>query len=519
MSREYFPIAILLLFISLCLAPSSSVGQENGSGLIGEVTGPTVKNAQPEKKAAASLHLSVEQAVMLALQNNRDLQVQQLEPVITGSFEMLEAGRFDPELFAEFEAFKEQASETSRSSGDQFSVSAREATGSVGLRQLFPTGTEIEAGISQNRSASNRAPEQQTARIGLTMTQSLLRDFGPTVNLASIRQAELETLASIAELRGFSEALLADSETAYWNYVLAGKEISIYEESLKVARQQLEEIELRIEVGILPEIEAAAARAEEALRVQALIDARSKLEEARLHLLRLINPDLNGNLMRPVVVTSEPDLVTQPLLDLDDRLQLAEASRSELKEARLRQEQNRLETVMTRNGLLPQLELFISLGKTGYADSFSDSFRSLDGNTFDLSGGLRLSFLLGNRQAEARNIAAFAARRQADAALANLHQLVQLDVHRAFNEVERVRQQITASRATRNYRQQTLAAEQERFEVGSSTALQVSQAQRDLLNSQIAEIEAIVNYRIALVRLYLVEGSLLERRGISIAAG
>jgi len=62
-------------------------------------------------------------------------------------------------------------------------------------------------------------------------------------------------------------------------------------------------------------------------------------------------------------------------------------------------------------------------------------------------------------------------------------------------------------------------AEQERFAVGSSTALQVAQAQRDLLNSQIAEIEAIVNYRIALVRLYLAEGSLLERRGISVGSG
>jgi outer membrane protein TolC len=45
----------------------------------------------------------------------------------------------------------------------------------------------------------------------------------------------------------------------------------------------------------------------------------------------------------------------------------------------------------------------------------------------------------------------------------------------------------------------------------------VAQAQRDLLVSQIAEVEAIVNYRIALVRLYLAEGSLLERRGIRFA--
>lgn len=44
----------------------------------------------------------------------------------------------------------------------------------------------------------------------------------------------------------------------------------------------------------------------------------------------------------------------------------------------------------------------------------------------------------------------------------------------------------------------------------------VSDQERDLLVSQLAEIEAVVEYRIALVNLYLAEGSLLERRGIGL---
>jgi outer membrane protein TolC len=119
----------------------------------------------------------------------------------------------------------------------------------------------------------------------LSVTQALLRGFGPAVNLVSVRQAELDTVASLYELRGFSEALLADTEIAYWNYVLAGLEIEIFERSLAVARQQRDEVELRIEVGILPEVEAAAARAEVSSQEQALINARSLLEENRLRLL------------------------------------------------------------------------------------------------------------------------------------------------------------------------------------------------------------------------------------------
>jgi outer membrane protein TolC len=478
---------------------------------------PTTEPPALPSSAEKPIELSVEQAVMLALRNNLDLEVQQLSPVIVGTFEQIERGTFDPEFFAEAEYFDESSNEISRSSGELFSVSANEAGGGVGLRQLLPSGTTIEAVVAQDRITSDRAPELQTARVGLSVTQSLLRGFGSAVNLASVRQAELDTLASIDELQGFTQALLADTEIAYWNYVLANEKIAIFEESLEVAKKQREEIEQRIEVGILPEIEVAAARSEEALRVQALINARSQLEDRRLRILRLISPGPYGHLDWAITTTSELRITPQPITSLSDRLQLAEQSRPDLNEARLRLQQNRLETIVTRNGVLPRLDLFISLGKTGFADTFPDSFRELNGNTYDLTAGVRLSQFIGNRAAQASNLAAFAAQQQAADAVANLRQLVHLDVRLAVNEVERTRQLIDASRATRIFQEQTVEAEKERFDVGASTTLQIAQAQRDLLLIQIAEVEAIVNYRIALVRLYLAEGSLLEYRGVQLA--
>jgi outer membrane protein TolC len=463
--------------------------------------------------------LSVEQASMLVLRNNRDLQVRQINPVIAGTFEQIERGTYDPELFAELDYRKERTTETAASTGTEFNVEGNETSTVAGIRQAFPTGTKVEATVEQSRSISDRTPELQKARLGLTVTQSILRGFGPAVNLVSVRQAELDTVASVYELRGFTEALLAGTEITYWNYVLAWLEIDIVERSLAVARQQRDEIELRIEVGILPEIEAAAARAQVAGQEQALIDARSLLEENRLRLLRLISPGSHGQLDLRINATSEPIIEPEPITDLTDRLQLAERSRPDLNEARLRLEQSRLETIVTRNGVLPRLDLFIALGQTGFADTFSDSFRELDANTYDFRAGVRLSQFLGNRTAEAQDLAARASRRQAAEAVDNLRQIVQVDVRLAVNEVERSRQQISATKATRTLREETLKAEKERFDVGASTALQVAQTQRDLLISSIAEVKAIVNYRVALVRLYLAEGSLLERRGVRIPAG
>lgn len=100
-------------------------------------------------------------------------------------------------------------------------------------------------------------------------------------------------------------------------------------------------------------------------------------------------------------------------------------------------------------------------------------------------------------------------------ALKNLTQLVQVDVRSAYIEVTRAREQIAATAATRNFQEEKLCTEIEKFRVGKSTSLLVAQAQRDLLASQIAEIQAFANYLKALVALYRLEGSLLQRRGIS----
>lgn len=462
------------------------------------------------------LPLSVEDATLMALRNNRDLRVRQIAPVIAGAFEKIERGAFDAELFAEFTTGEEIASETSRATGEQFDVDASDTDIQAGIRQRLPTGTTVEISMAHQRRQSNRAPDQEISRAGLSITQSLLRDFGPAVNLIDVRQAELATRASIHEFQGYAESLVAETEIAYWNYTLALEEISIYESSLAVAKQQLAEVKAQIDVGLLPAMEAAAAEAEAALRQQALINARSLLEKRRLQLLRLINAG-DPALDQKIQAVTRPWTAPEPIRDHADRIALAKAARPDLNEARLRMEQGRLETIASHNGLLPKLDFFIALGKTGYAKSVSESFRNLDSNTYDFTTGLRLSYHLRNRSAKGRHDSALASRRQAELAVDNLRQAVELDVRLAVNEVERSRQQVSASRVTRHHEEKTLAAEKERFKVGEGTALLVAQAQRDLLISQIEEVRAIINYRIALVELYLSEGSLLQRRGVKIA--
>lgn len=464
------------------------------------------------------LDITVEQAALYALENNRSLRVERFTPQIIATFEDIERGVFDPEVFAGAEYFEQEGVEVSRATGENFTTRRDDSNLAAGVRQRLPTGTDLELGLTVDRTASDRAPEQQTARLGLSLTQSLLRGFGPAVNLARIRQAELETAASRYELRGFIESLLAQTETAYWLHTLAQQRIRIFEESLEIARLQQQEVEDRIEIGVLPSTERASAEAEVAQREQALIDARSQLETLRLRLLRLMNPGPGDPLVRAVTTVSDPRTQTSAVDDIDDRITLALRSRPELAESRLRLDQARLETIVTRNGLLPRLDFFLALGKSGYADSFTDAFRDLDEDSYDLAAGLVFSTPIGNRAARARQRGALASRAQAVEAIANLEQLVAFDVRIAAAEVDRARRQITASAATRMLREEALRAENERFRVGRSTSILIAQAQRDLLESQIAEVDALVAYRVSVIALHLAEGTLIERRGLAVPA-
>lgn len=471
----------------------------------------------PTRDAAGRIVLSIEQSALFALENNRDLRVNRLTPEIVATFEDIERGRFDPELFGRAEILEAESVETSRATGENFTAEREDTIYEMGIRQELPTGTSIEAGVQSNRATSNRAAEQQSARIGLTLTQALLRGRGAGVNLARVEQSRLDTVASRYELQAFVETLLAETERAYWRYALGQQETRIFEESLEVARLQQREVGDRIRIGVLASTERASAEAEVAQREQALIDVRARTDVLRLRLLRLTNPDRDGRLDAAVAITSDPRTELLPVEDLEDRISLARRARPELNESRARLQGARLETVLTRNGLLPRLDFFISLGKSGYSDSFGRAFRDLDGDSFDIAAGVELSASLGNRTARALDLASSISRRQAAEAVTNLEQLVEVDVRIAAAEVERARQQITASSVTRALREEALRAENERFRVGSSTTLLVAQAQRDLLESQIAEVEALTAYRIALIDLYVAEGTLTQRRGLNLA--
>lgn len=459
------------------------------------------------------IKLDVATAILLALSYNKDLIVEKFNPPIRRTAEQAALAEFDPTISGTLGLGK---TKTDKSNLGILPISVSN-TGNLflGLSEFLPTGTQIDLGGTSNTSEGTGSDRTSSTRFGLGVTQSLLRGFGTDVNLATLRQTCIDTRISLYELRGVAQSIVAQTEQAYWDYTLAQRQIEIVTDSLDLAKQQLYETDERIRVGRLAPTERAAAEAEVAVRNQELIAAKAALDKAYLVLMKLISPPGADTFEREIVILQQPSSAEIPIAPLKQALQLARQLRPELNQARLQINRNELEIVKTANGLLPKLDLFATLGKTGFARTIGGTFGDFSNHGFDAGIGVNGEFQLTNRSARATYTRSILTRDQALEALANLDQTVEVDVRNAYVEVDRARQQVVAAAATERLQEVNLQSEQEKFRLNKSTSLQVAQVQRDLLNSQIIQVQAVASYLKAIVELYRLDGTLLQQRGIT----
>ncbi|MBU0713431.1 TolC family protein [bacterium] len=488
-------LILILLLLCAALSPAAAAAENNGDLLSERTSADTPSNTLP---------VSLREALLTALENNPTVTIQRLQPEIAGAYAGERRADYDPNLVAAASQKQEKTQLTSERS-QQYDVS---------LSQALPTGTVVSAGASMSGPVSGTSTDQFSGKIDLTVTQSLLQGFGTGVNLANLRKANLDVEISTEELRAVAEQVAANIEKAYWDLFLAAQEVEINEQSLELARQQLRESEERLKVGKLAALELAAVHAETSTRYEALIDARSRKEQARLQFIFLLNPDIENPWASSPLLVDEPFIPADSLDEVAGHVKLGLKFRPDLRQAQLNLEKGALDITLTRNGLLPQLDFFITLGRTTYAQSFREAAPDVNSPFYSVNGGINFALPVRNRKARAQYAQAKLSQQQKEISIDNMKRLVERDVRAAYAEVLRSKQQIEATRVTHQLQEKKWQAELEKFRVGKTTNYLVLQAQRDLTAGRIDQAGAIIIHLKALINLYLMEGTLLDRRGI-----
>lgn len=471
-----------------------------------------------DKDENASFSISLKNAVEMSLSNNIALNMEKIDPEIYETTVEQAKSEFDTNISASISA-SDKKSKSINANDFIGSNSSNGTTASIEAEKKSASGVKTSVNTSLNRTRTTSHSSLYAARIGIDVTAPLMRGAGKEVNLVSLRKAELDLDWSKYELYGYILDFVAETERKYWQYYLSVEQLEIVKESLELAKQQRDETLKRINVGKIAESELAAADAEVALCQEDLINAESNVVSSAISLLRNINCDTENFWRKRPNLISEPKLreIDQYDFNLEDCIADALLMRPELRQAELLLRKNELDIVSTKNGMLPKLDFFISLGKTGYSKSFKESepsFRHKE--PFDSSVGLNYELNRHRRGEKAKYDKAKLNLKLQKESLKNLEQLIKEDVIKAYIEIKRTKEQLAATTATAQKQSEKLRVENVKFDVGKTTAFQVAQAQRDLTAAKIAQVKAIIDYTVSKSVLLRSTGLLLKFRGIEI---
>jgi outer membrane protein TolC len=127
---------------------------------------------------------------------------------------------------------------------------------------------------------------------------------------------------------------------------------------------------------------------------------------------------------------------------------------------------------------------------TGLATTLNQEFTSVYP---EYNAQLSLTIPIRNRAAQANNITAILDQRSDEATYQQIVNNATIDVHNAQITLEQARITLAAAVKTRDLDQQTLDAEQNKYQVGASTLFNIVSDQNTLAAAESAEVRARVN--------------------------
>ena len=263
------------------------------------------------------LALTLEEAIRLALANNRSLERARLGR---------EADRLSLEVAEE--RYRPRASVDASARTDNRRPGSMEL--SAGPRMRVPTGGEFSLRWSEPVGGGTDGSGTWT----LGFSQPLLRGFGPAVDTAPVRLARIREKMNVLAFRDTVAGTIESVIQAYRSVVRQHRSVAISRGALDRARKQLQINRSLIQAGRMAARETIQSEAEIANRELSLVESENSLNSANAALLAIL--DLDG--VSRVVPLDETLEVETLRPDLRQSIETAFANRTDYLETQLRTE-------------------------------------------------------------------------------------------------------------------------------------------------------------------------------------
>lgn len=471
----------------------------------------------PTVEGRTMVVLTLEDAIERALENNLDIQSARLTPRMQEYSLVSARAAFNPTFQVSTSYNNSSNQSTSQLDGGARTTTSRN-TLNFSVNQPLPWyGASFSTSFNNSRTETDNAfttrnPSYSTS-LSLSYSQPLLNGFRTDNQRTSLQtqviQQEIADITLAAQIANITNQV----RVAYWNLRSQIEQVEIQRYNLEQAEQLLANNQLRVQTGTMASNELLQAEAQVASAEQALLNAEIQWRNQELTFKRLLvsgsTDPLFGQTINPVDLPTFDEVA----VDIDEAIEVALASRTDIRQQRFQQEISEMNLDVTRQSTLPNLSLSASYSLQGVGGDLYDrsglggapvlvepggwtqgwaAIRNFDTPALNIS--LNFSYPLGMKSAKANLQRAILQFQQSEIALQSQELAITTEVTAAGDAVRNSFLSLQAAIRSREAQERNTEAEMTRFTVGASTNYQVVQAQNSLTSSRLAELRAVIAY-------------------------
>jgi outer membrane protein len=364
-------------------------------------------------------------------------------------------------------------------------------------------GTFIATGNYRMFEAAD-GPFNRASSFSFTLSQPLLRGFGPNASLYELRNSRRARQGAERSLELQRQQLAVNVAREFYQVVEQRSLLAVARQSLHRTRNLQRASEARLEVGLVSKLDVYRAQLQASQAQEAMVRTEAGLQDALERFRILLGLDAS-DAVEPAAVELAPDLPPESTEPLPVLVQRAQATRLDLLEARDQVSDANRTASLARQNLLPQFDLNLGVAKEGLGNSFSSAWNASDQRVnlfFSASYPLeRSSDLVNKAQAELNLTGSQRSLRQQE-------MQIEKEVRAAVRELDQLRKSVELQKQGVDIAQQQLRLATLRYQRGLASNFDVVDAESALVLARSALVGLLTRYQIARVELLRVTGEL-----------
>jgi TolC family type I secretion outer membrane protein len=340
-------------------------------------------------------------------------------------------------------------------------------------------------------------PPHQNWNSGVQIVQSIY-EGGKMV--AALKAATATKQQAVAQFQTVRDDTLLVVRLAYYNVLLAAQQITVHEASVNLLQKELEDQQRRYDAGTVPHFNVLRAEVAVANERPALIQARNNYRISKNNLSNLLGYNLPREIWEDIPLNLTDTLDAAPYqVDLPAAIQQALARRTELVAARKTAELQRLNVVNAKAGYKPTVQVFAGYG--WYNAQYTPPVE-LDHDIHGWNAGGQLSWdIFDGMLTHGKVVQARALYEKSKTDVDDKGRQIELEVRTAYSDFIEAREVLESQQKVQEEADEALREARARAEAGTSTQLDVLDAETSLTQARTTQIQALHDYAVARARL------------------